>query len=115
MYPHEARAPLRKRHLREVGGGFQAMRTAQYVWPLSIAAHFFAESAARGKRKGEAKKALKELTDALQTIVTPEGETIHLSRERADEIKFEYGVVDEDEKDEEPQADEAPQEAPATP
>ena len=46
-------------------GGMQAMRTSQYVWPLSVAAHFFAESAARGKRRGEAKTALKAIAKVL--------------------------------------------------
>jgi len=55
----------RKKKAPPAPGGFGAMRTAQYVWPLSVAAHFFAESAARGKRKGEAKKALKAIAKVL--------------------------------------------------
>ena len=45
--------------------GFAAMRTAQYTWPLSVAAHYFAESAARGKRKGECKRMLKTIAKIL--------------------------------------------------
>lgn len=55
----------RKKKKAPPPGGFPAMRTAQYVWPLSVAAHFFAESAARGKRKGESKKALKAIAKVL--------------------------------------------------
>ncbi len=36
-----------------------------------------------------------ELTDALRTIVIPGGETVHLTHERAQEIKYEYGIIDE--------------------
>jgi type IV pilus assembly protein PilM len=36
-----------------------------------------------------------ELTDALRTIVIPGGETVHLSHERAQEIKYEYGIIDD--------------------
>jgi hypothetical protein len=46
--------------------GFEALRTAQYTWTLSIAAHFFAESHARGQRKGESRKALKAIVRVLE-------------------------------------------------
>lgn len=36
-----------------------------------------------------------ELTEALRTIVVPGGETVHLTHERAQEIKYEYGIIDE--------------------
>ncbi|MHC4930922.1 MAG: hypothetical protein ACYTGV_01855 [Planctomycetota bacterium] len=46
--------------------GFEAFRTAQYTWPLSMAAHFFAESHARGRRKGESRNALKAIVRVLE-------------------------------------------------
>jgi type IV pilus assembly protein PilM len=42
-----------------------------------------------------------ELTEALRTIVVPGGETVHLTHERAQEIKYEYGIIDESMKGEE--------------
>jgi hypothetical protein len=48
-------------------------RPAQYVWPLSMAAHFFAESYARGKDKGTAKAALKQAIDVLEAAQQPDG------------------------------------------
>lgn len=48
-------------------------RPAQYVWPLSMAAHFFAESYARGKDKGTAKTALKQAIDVLEAAQQPDG------------------------------------------
>jgi len=44
---------------------FGAMRTAQYTWPLSVAAQYFAESAARGKKKGECRRMLKAIAKIL--------------------------------------------------
>ncbi len=43
----------------------------------------------------------RELTEALENVVLADGRTIHLGERRATEIKYEYGVIGEDEYDEE--------------
>lgn len=48
-------------------------RPSQYVWPLSMAAHFFAESHARGKDKGTARTALKQAVEVLEAAQQPDG------------------------------------------
>jgi hypothetical protein len=45
---------------------FEAMYTAQFVWPLSVAAPFFAECAARGKHAADSKRALKSIVAILE-------------------------------------------------
>jgi len=45
----------------------EAMYTAQFVWPLSVAACFFAECAARGKHTADSKRALKAIAAVLET------------------------------------------------
>ncbi len=47
------------------GFGMMGMRNAQYVWNLGVAAHFFAESAARGKSKSASKKSMRVITKVL--------------------------------------------------
>jgi hypothetical protein len=49
------------------------IRTAQYVWPLSMAAHFFAESAARGKKRSASKKVLRTIVRALEAAQQENG------------------------------------------
>ncbi|MFQ5503915.1 MAG: hypothetical protein ACE5F1_03850 [Planctomycetota bacterium] len=52
---------------------FNAFRAAQYTWPLSIAAQFFTESAARGKQRGQAREALKAIVRVLEASQQPDG------------------------------------------
>ncbi len=47
------------------GFGRMGLGNAQYVWNLGVAAHYFAESVARGKSKGASKKTLRVITKVL--------------------------------------------------
>ncbi len=49
------------------------MRTAQYTWTLSQAAHFFSEAAARGKKKSAAKKELRSIVRVLEASQQEDG------------------------------------------
>jgi len=55
------------------GFGRMGMRNAQYVWNLGVAAHFFAESAARGKSKSASKKTMRVITKALASAQQKNG------------------------------------------
>lgn len=50
-----------------------AMRPKQYVWTLAMAAHFYAESVARGKKSGASKKRLKATVKLLEDAQQPNG------------------------------------------
>ncbi len=50
-----------------------AMRPKQYVWTLAMAAHFYAESVARGKKSGASKKRLKTTVKLLENAQQPNG------------------------------------------
>jgi hypothetical protein len=53
--------------------GFAGMRTSQYVWPLGIAAHYFAESLERGKSKKDSKEALRGIVRVLEAAQQESG------------------------------------------
>ena len=48
-------------------------RTAQYVWNLGVAAHFFAASVARGKARGPSKRSLKTVVKILEACQQEDG------------------------------------------
>src|SRR5262245_24783972 len=48
-------------------------RPSQYVWPVSMAAHYFAESYARGRDKTTAKQGLKDAIAILEACQQPDG------------------------------------------
>jgi hypothetical protein len=48
-------------------------RPAQYVWPVSMAAHYFAESYARGRDKTVARQGLKDAIAILEASQQPNG------------------------------------------
>jgi hypothetical protein len=48
-------------------------RPSQYTWPLSMAAHFYAESMARGKMKRSSRKMLKAIVLVLEASQQPNG------------------------------------------
>jgi len=48
-------------------------KPAQYVWPVAMAAHYFAESLVRGRDKTEAKQALKDAVAVLEAAQQPDG------------------------------------------
>ncbi len=54
-------------------GDMRGMRTAQYVWSLGQAAHFYAESAVRGKAKSASKKALRVILGVLESAQQENG------------------------------------------
>jgi hypothetical protein len=61
----------------------EQLRTAQFVWPLGVTAHFFAECAARGRRAGEARRALKSIVKILETAQQKDGGWGHDDASRA--------------------------------
>jgi hypothetical protein len=48
-------------------------RPSQYVWPVSMAAHYFAESYARGRDKADAKQGLKDAIAVLEAAQQKDG------------------------------------------
>jgi len=73
LYEKDAKKKRQPKPPRTLLEGFRRARTPQYVWPLSVAAHYFAESAARGKRKGECKKMLKLIVRILSAAQQEDG------------------------------------------
>ena len=66
-YANSAKAKKKPKRVRPAGAGLGLAfgKPSQYVWPLSVAAHFFAEHLARGKRKGECQRALRSIARIL--------------------------------------------------